>query len=115
MILPIKVRVSANVKFFESAVTVRDVSPILLERSIRTTSLTVYIVKVIFALRRVSLLAFFLAIFAKSDHELFLVTAADVELLASYSKGVLFTVSRLRRSMQPKRMPNLTDIGFDPK
>ena len=92
----------------------RDVSAIVLERSIRTTSLTVYIVKVIFALRRVSLLAF-LAIFAKNNHELFLVTAANVELISSYSKGALSTVSRLRRSMQPKRMPKLTDIGFDPK
>ena len=72
-------------------------------------------VKVIFALRRVSLLAFFLAILAKSDHKLFLVTAADVELLSSYSKGALSTVSSLRRIMQRKPMPKLTDIGFDPK
>lgn len=97
-----KVTVSANVKFFESAVTVRDISLVVLERSIRTTSLTMYIVKVIFALRRASLLAFFLAIFAKSDQELFLVTAANVKLLSSYSKGALSTVSRLRRVMQRK-------------
>ena len=38
-----KVTSSANVKIFKLAVTVRDVSPILSERSMRTTSLTVYI------------------------------------------------------------------------
>ena len=71
--------------------------------------------KVIFALRRVSLLAFFLAVFAIFDHESFLGTAADVELLSSYSKGALSTVSNLRRIMQRKRMPKLTNTGFDPK
>ena len=96
MILPIRKSESQlTFDFLVSAVTVRDVSPILLERSTRAKSLTVYMVKVIFALRRVSLLAFFLVIFAVFDHESFLGTAADVELLSSYSKGALSTVSNL--------------------
>lgn len=69
--------------------------------------------QVIFALKRVSLLASFVVSLAKSGHNMFLVTTADLESLPSCSKAALSTVSTVRRSVHPKLQ--LTSAGFDPK
>lgn len=66
------ISVLANVESFGTAVTVRDVGPILSNGSIGMKSLTC-LAQVIFALRRVSLLALFNASLAMCAHEFFLV------------------------------------------
>lgn len=134
-----KFRISANVKSFEKAVTVRDVCPIFLNRSIEMRLLILfgpgdirsqeskhaYFICYSIGWLRVKVMGSALSaktfytkvpadgIIVTNSSHMFLVTAADFESLSPNSKAALFTVITLHRVVQPK--PRLTSPGFDPK
>ena len=92
MVLLIRtVRISANIKRSETAVTVRDVRLVFLDRSLKMRVLIVFAPGDICSQAgKHSYLS--VVVVAKSGDDIFMVTAADIDSLSSHSKAARSTV-----------------------